>query len=233
MRAIDVPTIFKDFVELLKRNNYHVTWKNVFCPDYGIPQMRWRLVLLASKFGGITLIPPTHKPDQYVTVRQTIGCLPRIDAGETAKQDPLHRASKMSSLNLKRIKQSTPGGTWKDWPQYLLATCHKKNSGKSYYNVYARMEWDKISPTITTEFTGFGNGRFGHPEQDRALSLREGALLQTFPKDYEFFEPETDYHITHIAKHIGNAVPVELARVIAKSISIHLAKYVNKSDKGN
>ena len=224
--------VFNNFVNLLKKNKYHVTWKNVYCPDYGIPQMRWRLVLLASKFGEIHLVAPTHMPEDYVTVRETISHLPPIAAGQALKKDPLHRASIMSDTNLKRIRRSVPGGTWKDWPKSLLAPCHQKSSGKSYYNVYGRMEWDKISPTITTEFTGFGNGRFGHPEQDRGLSLREGALLQTFPKNYVFFESEADYYLTHVAKNIGNAVPVKLARVIAKSIQNHLQIY-DKPQKGS
>ena len=217
--------VFNDFVELLERNEYHVTWGNVYCPDYGVPQMRWRLVLLASKLGEIKLIEPTHSPEEYVTVEETIGHLPPIAAGEIHKDDPLHRAGNMSAMNLSRIKSSVPGGTWQDWNESLLAPCHRKSSGKSYYNVYGRMEWDKMSPTITTQFTGFGNGRFGHPEQDRGLSLREGALLQTFPEYYEFFEPGTDYHLTHVAKYIGNAVPVELARVIARSMRTHLEAY--------
>jgi DNA (cytosine-5)-methyltransferase 1 len=217
--------VFDDFVDLLKRNDYHVTWGNVFCPDYGVPQMRWRLVLLASKLGEVKLIAPTHLPEVYITVKKAIGHLPPIAAGETHAKDSLHRASNMSPLNLSRIKNSIPGGTWHDWPESLLAPCHRKRSGKSYYNVYGRMEWNKISPTITTEFTGFGNGRFGHPEQDRGLSLREGALLQTFPGNYEFFKPDTNYHLTHVAKYIGNAVPVELARAIAKSIRIFLKAY--------
>jgi len=224
--------VFTDFVELLKENNYHVTWKNVYCPEYGIPQMRWRLVLLASKFGEIDLIARTHRPEDYVTVKQTISHLPPIAAGKASRNDPLHRASIMSDTNLKRIQRSVPGGTWRDWPKSLLAPCHRKSSGKSYYNVYGRMEWDKISPTITTEFTGFGNGRFGHPVQDRGLSLREGALLQTFPENYEFFEAGADYYLTHVTKHIGNAVPVELARVIAKSIKIHLQAYDKKTERG-
>ena len=217
--------VFKDFVDLLERNHYHVTWENVYCPDYGVPQMRWRLVLLASKSSEIKLIAPTHLPEEYRTVEGAIGHLPPIATGETHKDDPLHRASKMSVTNLSRIKNSVPGRTWQDWPESLLAPCHQKSSGKSYYNVYGRMEWSKISPTITTEFTGFGNGRFGHPEQDRGLSLREGALLQTFPENYEFFEPGANYYLTHVAKYIGNAVPVELARVIAKSIRIYLETY--------
>jgi DNA (cytosine-5)-methyltransferase 1 len=187
--------------------------------------MRWRLVLLASKLGEVKLITPTHLPEEYITVEETIRHLTPIAAGETHADDHLHRASNMSPTNLSRIKSSIPGGTWHDWPESLLAPCHRKMSGKSYYNVYGRMEWNKISPTITTEFTGFGNGRFGHPEQDRGLSLREGALLQTFPGNYEFFEPVTNYYLTHVAKYIGNAVPVELARAIAKSIRIFLKAY--------
>ena len=221
--------VFTDFIVLLKNNNYCVTCKNVYCPDYGVPQRRRRLVLLASKLGEINLIPAIHRPEEYVTVKSTIGRLPPIAAGETSKKDPLHRAGIMSSTNMERIKHSIPGGTWKDWPKSLLAPCHRKSSGKSYYNVYGRMEWNKISPTITTQFTGFGNGRFGHPEQNRALSLREGALLQTFPINYEFFEHETGYHLTHVAKYIGNAVPVELAKAIAKSIKIHLESHEKKT----
>jgi len=217
--------VFRDFVDLLRRNDYHVTWGNVYCPEYGIPQMRWRLVLLASKWGEIKLIAPTHLPEQYITVKEAIGHLPPIAAGETHTDDPLHRASNISITNLRRIKSSVPGGTWRDWPESLLAPCHQKASGKFYHNVYGRMELNKISPTITTQFTGFGNGRFGHPEQDRALSLREGALLQTFPENYEFFEPGAKYFISHVAKYIGNAVPVELGRAIAKSIREHLEAY--------
>jgi DNA (cytosine-5)-methyltransferase 1 len=223
--SLGTKDIYKDFVDLLERNNYHVTWKNVYCPDYGIPQMRWRLVLLASKLGEINLIAPTHYPEDYVTVKDTIGHLPPIVAGETYIDDPLHKASNMSPKNFSRIRSSVPGGTWHDWAENLLAPCHRKESGNSYYNVYGRMEWNKISPTITTEFTGFGNGRFGHPEQDRALSLREGALLQTFPRNYEFFEPGSMYYISHVAKYIGNAVPVELGRAIARSIRKHLEAY--------
>ena len=225
--------VFADFITLLENHKYFVTWKNVYCPSYGVPQMRSRLVLLASKLGKIDFIAPTHRPEEYVTVKKAIGHLPPIAAGKTSRKDPLHRASLMSEMNLKRIKHSIPGGTWKDWPKSLRAPCHQKSSGKSYYNVYGRMEWNEISPTITTQFTGFGNGRFGHPEQNRALSLREGALLQTFPIDYEFFEPGTYYHLTHVAKYIGNAVPVNLARAIAKSIRIHLEDHDKKTKKGN
>ena len=84
------------------------------------------------------------------------------------------------------------------------------------------MEWDKPSPTVTTQFYSFGTGRYGHPEQDRALSLREGALLQTFPKDYKFFEDIDKISISTISRHIGNAVPVDLGKIIGMSINEHL-----------
>ncbi len=87
------------------------------------------------------------------------------------------------------------------------------------------MQWDQLAPTITTQFIGFGNGRFGHPEQDRALSLREGSLLQTFPPDYAFVRPDETVYITRVGRMIGNAVPVLLARAVAKAIKKHLEAY--------
>jgi len=84
------------------------------------------------------------------------------------------------------------------------------------------MEWDQPSPTITTQCFGFGNGRFGHPDQDRAISLREAALLQTFPANYEFASPNELISIDRIGKLIGNAVPVLLGKVIAESILQHI-----------
>lgn len=99
----------------------------------------------------------------------------------------------------------------------------QEKSGSSYGSVYGRLEWDKPSSTITTQFVGYGNGRFGHPEQDRALSLREGAMLQTFPENYKFFDPEKGpIKIVKASMQIGNAVPVKLGEVIGQSILNHL-----------
>ena len=214
--------VFTDFIETLEFLKYHVSWKFVYCPDYGIPQRRRRLVLLASRLGKIELLPRTHEPSQYVTVRQAIGKLEPIDDGETSRKDALHRAFNLSPLNKKRIKHSKPGGTWLDWKGELRAPCHKKKTGRSYTSVYSRMEWDKPSPTITTQFNVFGTGRFGHPDQDRALSLREGAMLQTFPKHYDFINPKENLSMKRIGIHVGNAVPVKLGVIIGKSIIKHL-----------
>lgn len=220
--------VFIDFINILEKAGYHYTWKVIYCPDYGIPQNRKRLLLLASLYGEIEFLPPVYNADNYITVRDTIYKLPKIKAGEICESDPLHRASSLSPLNIKRIQQSKPGGSWLDWDPELLSPCHLRSTGTSYKSVYGRMEWDKPSPTITTQFYGFGNGRFGHPEQDRALSIREGALLQTFPLNYDFIDPSIPFSITSIGKHIGNAVPVKLGEIIAKSILKHLEGVKNE-----
>lgn len=218
--------VFDKFIQILKDNNYLIDYKVVFAPDYGVPQKRKRLLLLASKLGEIKLIPAQFNKDNYPTLRDTIGNLPKLKAGDTDLSDPLHRSRNLSELNLKRIKQSKPGGTWRDWDEELLLEAYKKKSGASFGSVYGRLEWDKPANTITTQFPGIGNGRFGHPDQDRALSLREGAMLQTFPRDYLFTKPELreNYPIAQVALQIGNAVPPKLGEVIGNSILKHLEK---------
>ena len=221
--------VFDKFIQILNDNNYLIDYKVVFAPDYGVPQKRKRLLLLASKLGEIKLIPAQFNKDNYPTLRDTIGNLPKLKAGDTDLNDPLHRSRNLSELNMKRIKQSKPGGTWKDWDQELLLEAYKKNSGASFGSVYGRLEWDKPANTITTQFPGIGNGRFGHPDQDRALSLREGAMLQTFPRDYLFTQPELGgkYPISQVALQIGNAVPPKLGEVIGNSIKKHLEEVAN------
>jgi len=214
--------VFKDFVKSLEISGYWVFQTVVYCPDYGIPQNRRRLVLLASRLGEIKLVPETHPPSRYRTVRDVISNLENIEDGVSSSKDLLHRTFRLSPINKKRIKQSKPGGTWLDWDKTLRAPCHKKDSGQSYSAVYGRMSWDKPAPTVTTQFYSFGTGRFGHPEQDRALSLREGALLQTFPKYYEVIDPNGTNSFSVLGTHIGNAVPVRLGIIIGRSIFKHL-----------
>ena len=214
--------VFNDFVKTLKEEQYKVSYQVVYCPDYGVPQTRKRLVLLASRLGDIKLITPTHSKDTYVTVRQTIGDLESLEAGEASVTDPLHRCAALTPLNLRRIQATPYGGSWKDWPEELVLECHKKSGGKSFGSVYGRMEWDEPSPTMTTQCTGIGNGRFGHPEQNRAISAREAALLQTFPLSYRFFSDEEGVSLTKASRYIGNAVPPRLGEVIAESIKQHI-----------
>ena len=215
--------VFWNFLKVLKNNDYKVSYSVVKCQNYGVPQRRKRLVLLASRLGSdIDLIPETHKPEDYLTVEDTISELNPVKAGESDNVDPLHRARGLSDLNLIRLKATPAGGDWRDWPDELILRCHRKKRGRTFKSVYGRMRWDDLAPTITTQCIGIGNGRFGHPEQDRAITLREAALFQSFPEEYDFIDPEADFSSHKLAIHIGNAVPVRLGRVIAQSIKRHL-----------
>jgi len=222
-------SVFHDFLDMLRDEGFYFTAdpekRVVYCPTYGVPQHRSRVVIVASRFGPIDLIPPTHTPDRFRKVSDVLRSLPPLEAGDESSRDPMHRTSRLAPKNLRRIHHSKPGGTWRDWPRELVAKCHQEKTGKTYPSVYGRMEWDKPSPTITTQFYGFGNGRFGHPEQDRAISLREGAILQSFPKDYKFVKPNGEYCFKTIGRMIGNAVPVRLGEVIGDSIRLHLTRY--------
>ena len=217
--------VFTEFLAALKRLGYHTAWRIAFAPGYGVPQRRARLVLLASQLGGIAFEQPTFAPSEYRTVADTIGDLPTLAAGDADEADPLHRSSGLSPLNLDRIKAAKAGGSWQDWDEKLIATCHKAHTGRGYRSVYGRMEWAAPSPTITTQFFGFGNGRFGHPEQNRGLSLREGAMLQSFPRDYSFVESDDEIEFKKLGRMIGNAVPVLLARAIARSVQRHAEEH--------
>ncbi|MES2997022.1 MAG: DNA cytosine methyltransferase [Verrucomicrobiota bacterium] len=217
--------VFRDFKVSLEDAGYHVWAEVVNCLNHGVPQGRERLVMMASKHGKISLLLPTRNVRK--TVRQVIGELPKLQAGKASTSDRIHQSAGLSPLNYARIIASKPGGTWRDWPEELVAECHRKKSGKTYSSVYGRMEWDKPSPTITTQFYGFGNGRFGHPTQNRGLSLREGALLQSFPKNYRFVEPGKAIEFTNIGRLIGNAVPVKLAESIGRTFVAHAAKVRN------
>ena len=220
--AFKLKSVLADFVKTLQDEGYSVKYQVVYCPDYGIPQTRKRLVLLASRKGAIELIQPTHKKEEYVTVRDTIEKLPPLKAGESCPTDPLHRCRALSDLNMRRIQATPYGGSWKDWPKELLLDCHQKDGGKSFGSVYGRMVWDEPSPTMTTLCTGIGNGRFGHPVQDRAISAREAALFQTFPKSYKFFPDEQSVSLSKASRYIGNAVPPRLGEIIAESIKQHI-----------
>ena len=215
--------VFHLFRKTLERLGYNTKFEVINCADYGVPQLRKRLVLLASRLGPIEMIAATHRPDAHITVEEAIGNLPPLRAGEIDPIDPIHQSSKLSPTNLKRIKASKPGGSWKDWDKNLVAECHKKDVGHTYVSVYGRMSWGEPSPTMTTQFFGFGNGRFGHPEQDRGISLREGAILQSFPRRYRFVPEGKSIHRKIIGRLIGNAVPVKLGKAIGKSIKKHIA----------
>ena len=216
--------VFRKFVSRLKRQKFHVSYEVVNCSEFGVPQQRERLVLLASKLGPIELLRSRHKRAPR-TVRDAIAGLPPLKAGQVCRRDPLHQACDLTDINLKRIRASRPGGTWRDWDRSLVAACHKRKSGQTYPGVYGRMVWDEPAPTMTTQFYGFGNGRFGHPSQNRAISLREGAILQGFPKSYKFIARGKPIFRKTIGRLIGNAIPVKLAETIGSSIIAHVRSH--------
>jgi DNA (cytosine-5)-methyltransferase 1 len=215
--------VFEAFLQTL--SDYSVSWSIVECARYGIPQTRKRLVLLASKLGPIELLSPSANKGENATVRAAISALLPLSAGEADPNDALHSACRLSEVNLRRIRASKPGGTWREWNEELVAKCHRKISGATFPSVYGRMEWDAPSPTITTQCFGFGNGRFGHPEQDRAITLREAAILQTFPPRYQFLSNGERVRFNVLGRLIGNAVPVRIGEVIAQSLLVHVHEF--------
>lgn len=219
--------VFRELLEHLR--GYAVDYRVVECEAIGLPQTRKRLVLVASRLGPISI------PDfdlGRTTVRQAIGHLPKLEAGGADLKDRLHCASRLSAINLERIRASKPGGTWRDWPPNLRAACHERVSGATYPSVYGRMEWDRPAPTITTQCFGYGNGRFGHPEQDRAISLREAAMLQGFPRNYDFLPDSDGVSFAKLGRLIGNAVPVALSEAIGKVLVEHVSRYRRLNSQG-
>jgi DNA (cytosine-5)-methyltransferase 1 len=224
--------VLQRFLSTLRCCNYQIDRKVVRCQEYGIPQSRTRLVLLASRLGKIS-VPEGDSidPSLWKTVRDTIGSLPPLSSGEVDPDDPLHASSALSPLNLERIR-ATPadGGTWKDWPRELILKCHRRSTGKSYGSIYGRMWWDRPAPTMTTLCNGLGNGRFGHPSQDRAITLREAALFQSFPIEYEFWPREGKLNRKAVGRMIGNAVPPQLARTLGAALLEHAASLTPRND---
>lgn len=210
---------FGGFLSRLDAAGYKVDYRAVRLAKYGIPQSRRRLVLVASRHGVIHLPDETHGPgtpnQRYATVRDWISHLPPIRAGEEHEEVPNHVAANLSARNLERVKATPEGGGHRNWPDHLRLECHKDFSG--YTDVYGRMSWDAPASGLTTRCVSYSNGRFGHPEQDRAISIREAACLQTFPEDFVF-----EGGVTSMARQIGNAVPVRLATLMGAQFLEHL-----------
>ena len=217
---------FSVFVEQLKKDEYFVDYGVISAQDYGAPQVRRRLVLVASHRGTISLPAPTHGPNRakaYVTVRDAIADLPFVKHGTEHPDNqryPNHRAARLSPLNLERIKHTGANGR-RDWPESLLPKCYTKKMNGERYNghsdCYTRLAWDEPAPGLTTRCISYSNGRFGHPEQDRAITVREAARLQGFPDEFIFTGS-----LSAMARQIGNAVPVQ----VAKAFGQHFIKHI-------
>lgn len=222
IRARKYGVIWQRTIARLKAAGYNVRSEVVNAARYGVPQKRLRALLLACKstLGAVPWPEETHTPTTYRTVRNAFAeaTLCFLEAGSACKTDSLHSASALSHLNLTRIRMITkPGGSRTEWPRRLQLDCYRDHDGHT--DVYGRMDWDLPAPTLTTRFVSISNGRFGHPEEDRAITPREGALLQTFPSDYDFLGPSRDVRVIHI----GNAVPPTLACAFMQAIMNRLA----------
>ncbi len=198
----------KDFIDNLEKRGYKVYWDVHKLNEYGVPQTRKRFSLIASRITENKIIP--EKSTHNLIVKDFIGehnGFPKVQAGFKDNSKFQHSVAGLSEENLE-ILSKTPknGGNTVKQRKYF--------KGKGFRDSYSRMSWDKPAPTITTKFFSISNGRFAHPEENRAISLREGATLQTFPKDYVFYAKSMQAN----ARMIGNAVPPEFARRIGEAI---------------
>jgi DNA (cytosine-5)-methyltransferase 1 len=208
----------EDFIIWLEANNYQVHFEVHNVSEYGVPQSRKRFTLIANRITG-EKINPIKKEGKKVTVRDVIGesnGFSKINDGHKDKSEFLHTVASLSEKNKKRLgKIKKDGGDRLDFandPELQLPCFIGKD--KWFKDTFGRLWWDRPSPTITTKFFSISNGRFAHPEENRALSLREGATLQSFPKEYKFYGTSN----SSIARLIGNAVPPQYAKCIGEAI---------------
>ena len=204
------PHVFAEFLKSLKEAGIkYIDYGIVNAKDYGVPQNRKRFVLLASANVPVSIPKPLYTPETYKTVKDAIIDFPPIEAGQNHTTVPNHKCAGLSEINLLRLKLIKQNRT--ELPENLLLECHRNKTTHS--DTYGRMYWDKPAPTLTTKFFSISNGRYAHPQQHRAISLREGAALQTFPDDYVFTGS-----MQSIARQIGNAVPPLLAQRLIKTL---------------
>lgn len=225
---------FDELCEGLETAGYFVTYDVLELADYGVPQFRKRLVLLASRSGPIRIPPATHHnpalpggPGQrpWKTVRSTIGDLPapplrsQILAGEASPRFEWHYARDITPVVRRRLEHVLANGRGRtSLPTDLRLACHERRPD-GYHDVYGAMEWDSPSPTITSGCTNASKGRFGHPAAPRPMTAREAALLQTFLLSYKF----RGSGLESVATQIGNALPRRFAKVVAKAVVRHLS----------
>lgn len=222
--------LYDELKHTLHSDGYELTEGVLEVANYGVPQFRRRLVLLAGRGFAIDLPPPTHAKDgahgrlPWRTVKDAIGETPKPPTlSEAKRQGPVsesdwHIVRDLSPDNVKRLKAAQVGKSWTTIPEELRPPCHH-GEYRGFSNVYGRMTWDKPAPTITGGCTTFSKGRFGHPTEDRTISVREAATLQTFPNDYLFDVP----YMEHVCNVIGNALPCDFAAAVSRQCSDALA----------
>ena len=221
--------LFDALLRRLRTLGYEPNWTVLQVADYGVPQHRRRLVMLAGLGFPVAMPEATHSRNAdggrpgWRTVRDAIAGMeepvtfPEAKKRGGAQAFGWHVVRQLSPANTERLRLSRPGGNWRDFPERLRAPCHR-NGYRGFSNVYGRMVWDEPSGTITAGCTTLSKGRFGHPERDRTISLREAALLQTFPADYRFETP----HFERACEIVGNALPCMFAEAIARQVRLAL-----------
>lgn len=221
---------YRRFVRQLQALGYSLAEGVLDAKHFGVPQTRRRWVVIASRHVKPELPKPTHGPGQkrFVTVREAIADLPVLKAGEESSCVPNHRAAAISKKNIIRLRH-TPrnGGSRKDWPSSLVLKCHHAKY-RGHSDVYGRMRWESPAPALTCKCYSISNGRYAHPEQDRGISLREAARLQSFKDSFVFYGKSQEA----IGTQIGNAVPVTLARRLAKCL-LELRDRIRKHPRTN
>lgn len=218
--------ILQGFVEKLQSMGYVVNHGILQMADYGVPQSRRRFVLLAGLRFEVKLPKATHawKPNEknalkpWVTIDKVIRNMSKpvtlshaIKNGCPQKFN-WHVVRDLKPISVERLRALSEGYDRRSLPEHLRPDCHK-GTNEGFNNVYGRMEWDKVAPTITSGCTTPCMGRFGHPEELRTISIHEAALIQTFPKNFRFI---TQYMET-ACDLVGNALPCEFARQVARS----------------
>lgn len=211
IQKVQNTAILDRFIRSLRRRGYDIDIRVVSALDFGVAQTRRRLVLVASRVGEARIPEKAAGVTRPRTVRDEISDMPHLEAGQKDPSDPHHVAMNLSPLNLRRLRSTPEGGTRASWPKDMLLDCHKQYSGHS--DVYGRLSWDKPATAMTTRCISLSNGRFGHPTQDRAISLREAALLQSFPRSFHFTGT-----LAERARQVGNAVPPRMAEALGRSL---------------
>jgi len=210
--------ILQSFVNALKPS-YNLNAKVVNASHYGVPQARKRIILFGKRNASISYPLPTYGLKKNLnplkTVKDVIGDLPEIKAGEQHSKFTTHICCSLIEKSIERLKyQAKPGDGMRNWPLNLQLPSRVNKQYKGHNDVYSRLWWDRPSSTLTTKFLSISNGRFAHPEQDRGLSILEGLLLQTFPENFKMHSSA----LRTQARQIGNAVPVKLAEAFAEHI---------------
>lgn len=220
--------ILDQFLRILNRAGYLINWRVEQMADFGVPQSRRRLVLLAGLGFEIPFPEPTHakSPEResdllpWVTVKETIAGFGTPVTLKTSQNNGgprsynWHVVRDLQPQVKKRLEVASPGQTWHTIDENIRPRCHRRGY-KGFANTYGRMAWDQVSPTITGGCTTASKGRFGHPDKSRyTISVREAALLQTFPENYNFITNRMDA----VCDLIGNAVPPLYAKIVAKKI---------------